>query len=643
MNQNEFITSNSLNNSKSSRQFHSKTSYYMSVEPNRIFSQNTSNDQIDVGCGSIRSGKFYDEIDYLDPNDLDSDLPAGLDYDETDRIDDEFGGTELDSVAISRRQHQSDTATTSKATTSKTSGAASTSASNNGYCSPSSPSSHSSEPNLASKSTDSSATGTSAACSSSAEITADQSKATKQSISGSNTNNNKVVPINTARDPVKRRRLSQLVKYSSIKSIISKTIHSVCNGDSQPIFLLPKSAKSPLNTILESFNAYKRAYLIDYNVTKNWCTRALPRPFILRSHDEHVITCLKFDGFRVVSGSDDCTLKVWCALTSKLLHTLVGHTGGVWASQLKDNIVISGSTDRSVRVWNIDTGECIHVLTGHTSTVRCLALNGNIVVSGSRDSLLRVWNIETGQCMHILRGHVAAVRCVCFDGKYVVSGSYDFTIRVWNPFKNECLHVLEGHSNRVYSLLFDGNRIVSGSLDTTIIVWNVHSGQIIHKLTGHHSLTSGMQIKGDILVSGNADSTVKIWSLKTGECLHTLSGYNKHMSAVTCLAFNEKFVVSSSDDGTVKLWNLETGEFIRNLLGLDSGGRGGVVWRISMHKNKLVCAVGSRIGVEETKLILLDFDWPPLDLTEKPATTTALAAIAALPVNNNTTDINGST
>jgi hypothetical protein len=65
-----------------------------------------------------------------------------------------------------------------------------------------------------------------------------------------------------------------------------------------------------------------------------------------------------------------------------------------------------------------------------------------------------------------------------------------------------------------------------------------------------------------------------------------------------------------------------------------------------MHKNKLVCAVGSRIGVEETKLILLDFDWPPLDLTEKPAaaTTSSVAAIAALPVNNsNTTDINGST
>lgn len=230
--------------------------------------------------------------------------------------------------------------------------------------------------------------------------------------------------------------------------------------------------------------------------------------------------------------------------------------------------------------------------------------------------------------MQILRGHQAAVRCVCFDGKLVVSGSYDFKIRVWNPFATEpgkaCLHVLEGHTNRVYSLLFDGKRIVSGSLDTNILVWDAETGRLVHTLTGHTSLTSGMQLKGDILVSGNADSTVKIWSLRTGQCLHTLSGTNRHMSAVTCLAFNDRYVVSSSDDGTVKLWSLETGEFIRNLLALESGGRGGVVWRIAMNKNMLVCAVGSRIGVEETRLILLDFDWPPtnflLSLADKRAT-----------------------
>jgi F-box/WD-40 domain protein 7 len=57
-------------------------------------------------------------------------------------------------------------------------------------------------------------------------------------------------------------------------------------------------------------------------------------------------------------------------------------------------------------------------------------------------------------------------------------------------------------------------------------------------------------------------------------------GRNKHHSAVTCLQFNNRFVITSSDDGTVKLWDVKTGEFIRNLVALDSGGSGGVVWRI---------------------------------------------------------------
>jgi len=41
---------------------------------------------------------------------------------------------------------------------------------------------------------------------------------------------------------------------------------------------------------------------------------------------------------------------------------------------------------------------------------------------------------------------------------------------------------------------------------------------------------------------------------------------------------------------------------------LESGGSGGVVWRIRADETRLVCAVGSRNGTEETKLLVLDFD-----------------------------------
>ncbi|KAL1518386.1 hypothetical protein ABEB36_002017 [Hypothenemus hampei] len=371
---------------------------------------------------------------------------------------------------------------------------------------------------------------------------------------------------------------------------------------------IPRRRSSPRTMVRTHLSPWKAAFMRQHAIEMNWRYKPIRTPKMLKGHDDHVITCLQFSDNKIVSGSDDNTLKVWSAVTGKCLRTLVGHTGGVWSSQMSGNIIISGSTDRTLKVWDAESGVCRHTLFGHTSTVRCMHLHGMRVVSGSRDATLRVWNIETGQFLHVLVGHRAAVRCVQYDGRLVVSGAYDYMVKVWRPETEECLHTLEGHMNRVYSLQFDGIHVVSGSLDTSIRVWEVETGECKHTLMGHQSLTSGMELRNNILVSGNADSTVKVWDILTGQCLQTLSGPHKHQSAVTCLQFNSKFVITSSDDGTVKLWDLKTGEFIRNLVALDSGGSGGVVWRIKANETKLVCAVGSRNGTEETKLLVLDFD-----------------------------------
>lgn len=357
--------------------------------------------------------------------------------------------------------------------------------------------------------------------------------------------------------------------------------------------------------------SWKAAYMRHHVIENNWRVRKTSESAkLLRGHDDHVITCLQFYGNKILSGSDDTTLKVWSANTGRCLLTLVGHTGGVWSSQMVGRIIISGSTDRTLRVWDAHTGACLKTLTGHTSTVRCMRLFKDRVVSGSRDATLRVWSVSEGKCLRVLVGHLAAVRCVQYDGRLVVSGAYDYYVKVWNPETAECLHTLASHTNRIYSLQFDGLHVISGSLDTSIKVWDVETGALKHTLTGHRSLISGMELRSNILVSGNADSTVKVWDINTGQCLHTLAGANKHQSAVTSLQSNSRFVITSSDDGTVKLWDLKTGEFIRNLVTLGSGGSGGVVWRIRASSTKLVCAVGSRNGTEETKLMVLDFDVP---------------------------------
>ncbi|XP_071528819.1 F-box/WD repeat-containing protein 7-like isoform X1 [Panulirus ornatus] len=403
-------------------------------------------------------------------------------------------------------------------------------------------------------------------------------------------------------------KAAQTCKYWNILAADNLLWREKCREAGIDDHMIVMDRRRRKGTSVSHMSPFKAAFMRQHRIEMNWRAAPLRPPRVLKGHDDHVITCLQFSGNTIVSGSDDNTLKVWNATSGKCMRTLTGHTGGVWSSQMSGNLIVSGSTDRMLRVWNAETGECFHTLYGHTSTVRCLHLHGSKVVSGSRDATLRVWDVHSGACEHVLVGHVAAVRCVQYNGRLVVSGAYDYMVKVWNADREECLHTLQGHTNRVYSLQFDGIHVVSGSLDTSIRVWDVETGQCRHTLMGHQSLTSGMELKNNILISGNADSTVKVWDIVTGQCLQTLSGPNKHRSAVTCLQFNNKFVVTSSDDGTVKLWDVRTGEFLRNLVALESGGSGGVVWRIRASDTKLVCAVGSRNGTEETKLLVLDFD-----------------------------------
>ena len=182
----------------------------------------------------------------------------------------------------------------------------------------------------------------------------------------------------------------------------------------QSVHLNPQDGRQ-LETMVDQVHLYPQAPIRKCfweNIRLHWTgdtARQMPTRY-WKGHDDYVITCLQFGNNRIVSGSDDHTLKVWSAITGKCLRTLVGHTGGVWASQMEGNLIVSGSTDRTLKVWNADTGQCIHTLYGHTSTVRCMDIHGKVAVSGSRDATLRVWDIESGECLHILMGHVAAVR-----------------------------------------------------------------------------------------------------------------------------------------------------------------------------------------------------------------------------------------
>ncbi len=275
------------------------------------------------------------------------------------------------------------------------------------------------------------------------------------------------------------------------------------------------------------------------------------------------VTCLAVlpDG-RIVSGSDDKSIRIWDADTGECLCALEGHLDGVTClALLPDGRIVSGSNDRTIRIWNADTGKSVRTLKGHIGQVRCLAVlpNGR-VVSGSDDKTIRIWNADTGKSVRTLKGHIRQVKCLAvLQDRIIVSGSDDSTIRIWNANSGVCLRILKGHASAINRLVVlpDGC-IVSGSSDRNLRIWRWDQDESIRKLEGHTRPVLRLAILSDkLVVSGSDDYTLRIWNVDTGES----SLLRGHTDCIKCLAvLSDKYIVSGSRDQTLRIWNVDTGE-----------------------------------------------------------------------------------
>ncbi|RLO02144.1 hypothetical protein DYB28_016063, partial [Aphanomyces astaci] len=56
--------------------------------------------------------------------------------------------------------------------------------------------------------------------------------------------------------------------------------------------------------------------------------------------------------------------------------------------------VISGSEDGTLRVWNMYTGVCGQVLAGHRSGITGVGFHDPNLLTGSWDGTVRVWDVN---------------------------------------------------------------------------------------------------------------------------------------------------------------------------------------------------------------------------------------------------------
>ena len=296
-----------------------------------------------------------------------------------------------------------------------------------------------------------------------------------------------------------------------------------------------------------------------------------PSPDTLGEHDEPVTRVAFTPSGRVVSASEDGTVRVWdparaaaagpfksggraitCVQSSPCGRHLVAATeSGVvrrvdWrtGAELRPlrggqrgavrclafspdgRQLASASDDGTVCLWDATAEHAVARTFEHTDAVRCVALSatGELVAAGSDAGVLRVW----GGAATRHTAYDEAVRCVAFSPAEPVlaSGSDDGTIRLSDD-RGRAFRCLKGHTGGVTCLAFsrDGRLLASGSGDGTVRVWDVRAGNERHCLRGHPGRVSRVAFSPDGLrvVSSSPDQT-RVWRVGDGGCERTFDG-----------------------------------------------------------------------------------------------------------------------
>ncbi|CAN4094209.1 unnamed protein product [Withania somnifera] len=199
--------------------------------------------------------------------------------------------------------------------------------------------------------------------------------------------------------------VSRRIKVFDFSSVVNEPIDVHC-----PV--VEMSTRSKLSCL--SWNKFTKNHIAssDYDgIVTVWDVTTRQSVMEYEEHEKRAwsVDFSRTEPSMLVSGSDDCKVKVWCTKQE----------AGVLNIDMKANIccvkynpgssvhIAVGSADHHIHYYDLrNTSQPVHIFSGHRKAVSYVKfLSNNELASASTDSTLRLWDVKDNLPVRTLRGH----------------------------------------------------------------------------------------------------------------------------------------------------------------------------------------------------------------------------------------------
>jgi len=232
-------------------------------------------------------------------------------------------------------------------------------------------------------------------------------------------------------------------------------------------------------------------------------------------------------GNSIYTASTDKTVGVFDVASGSRIKRLKGHTSyvnSVHPARRGEPMIVSGSDDCMIKVWDQRKRNAVQSL-NNMYQVTAVTFNDTTdqIISGGIDNQVKIWDLrDSTQPLHCMAGHTDTVTGISLspDGANVLTNAMDNTLRVWDirPFAPEerCVKIITGHQHNFEKNLLhckwspDGAMVAAGSADRFVYVWDTATRRILYKLPGHLGSVNDVDFHliEPIVLSASSDKSI---------------------------------------------------------------------------------------------------------------------------------------